>query len=193
MTRKTRLVSLLLALLVLCSMSVPVFAANACSRVPGGTALDDDKWIEFTVETGSRWLNASDKLTFTQNKGKMICEAMGAMGIFGTASKKIYGAYTIKVTDNSTGTAKEYYWKYKESYTLKLEKNKSYTVSVKAYHPATIGKQECENLYPLGCRLIYTATGHSWSEAYSDFDWYWDSSSYPAWKVTSTKGIISCY
>ena len=192
MKRKTRIVSFILTLVLFCSMSVPAFAANACSDLPGGTALDDDKWIEFTVETGSRWLNATDKLTFTQNKGKMICEALGAIGKIGTASKKIYGAYTIKVTDNSNNATTEYYWKYKKSYTLSLEKNKTYTISIKAYHPATIGKQECENLYPLGVRTIYRATRRPWSDVYKEFDWYWDSNSYPSWDVSSTKGIISC-
>ena len=164
----------------LCVFQLPIevaAATNECALVKGD-GNDYDRWIKFIVQTGNR----TAKINFTQTKG--IMEYGDGTG----ADSKTYGAYTIEVTNNKTGESKKVYWKYKSGYTLKLDKNTTYTIKVKAYKPTTIGEQQnlktttsfITNLIRFLCGIKPDHSQWSWQKA-------------PSWKIKSTSYIKWCY
>lgn len=79
--------------LVTYMLLMPVQAANNACVLVNGDAKNCNKWYTITLETGKNW--GSNKITFAQTKGAMKYGA-------GMVTDKTYGAYTIKVTDQST-------------------------------------------------------------------------------------------
>ena len=179
--QRVALMALCLAMMLTVFVSTASAESNVCTPSIRGSANDHNKWITFTVSTGSRWLG-SDKITFTQTKGSMSVQTDGS----GEVSTSTYGAYTIRVYNHSTGKTAEYYWKYKKDYPLKLDKNTTYPISIKAYKPQTVGAQNCMTanvkLHTILLR-IYPAD--------NALNWRWSSS--PSWTVKSTKGINWCH
>lgn len=147
-------------------------AKNECVLVKG-SAEDCDVWKEFMLETGKNW--GSNKITFKQDKGKLEYNNHGLAN-----TKNLYGAYTIKVDDGNE--IKKYYWKYKETYSLKLKDKTTYTIEIKPYQPETVGEQNYKSFSyaKLHKKLgILDMASWSWSDA-------------PTWEVTSTKAVDWC-
>lgn len=164
----------LLALIMICSaFPLEAFAAdNECILVRG-SAECSDVWKKFIVETGKNW--GSNKITFKQTKGTMEFR-----NHLQTQTKSLYGAYTIKVDDGNS--EKTYWWKYKQTYTLKLKDNTTYTIKIKPYQPKTVGEQNIKSFYraKLADKMgILDLCSWSWDDA-------------PTWKVTSTKAVDWC-
>lgn len=174
MKKVKRLFTLLLAVLTLsCSLVLPTNAAsNVCLNV-SGSAANCDKWTTIVVETGKNW--GKNKITFSQTKGRIRYSG----SCFDTNT---YGAYTIKVTNQDTNETETYYWKYKQTYTLKLNDKTTYTIKIKPYQVATVGDQNVSNLSSIVHRVCGTYNKNNWS---------WSSA--PTWKIKSTKAVSWCY
>ena len=159
-TVSKRIISIALLLVLLLSMSAEVFAANVCQNITGSSK----KASTFYVETGSRLL-FSDKLTLTQTQGKFEAG-------FTFLSGKCYWAYTLKIQKlDSKGkviSEETKKWNYSKDYTLKLNKNSTYRITI-----TPVSEQTVRTKY-----LVRT--------------WGYDILEYPKWSIKSTKGINLC-
>ena len=179
-----KLIKLVAMLMVFCSLfcvfEMPIkasAASNACALVKGD-GDDYNRWITFIVQTGKK----SAKINFTQTKGIM------AYGDGTGLDSKTYGAYTIEVINQKTGKSEKVYWKYTSNYTLKLDKNTTYTIKVKAYTPTTIGKQQ--NL-KTSTSFITNVIRWLCGVKPDHSQWYWEKA--PTWKVKSTSYVNWCH
>lgn len=178
MKRKLTTLFLVTFLLSLALCSTAFAAQNACVNV-SGSASSYNSWKTITIKTGKNW--GSNKITFTQTQGEMTYSPQ-------PNATKLYGAYTIKVTDQSTNKTTEYYWKYTKDYTkIKLEDNKSYTIKIKPYNPKTIAEQKLSSRKTLE-GVLGSMTRQN---LYDTSKWYWRSA--PTWSVKSTKAVDWCY
>ncbi len=181
MKKVKRALSLLLAVVMAVGvMTQSVFAAsNVCVDVGGSSK--NHVWTTINIDTGSKkWYQSKNSLTFTQTKGEI-----GYATVKGSeyAQKiELYGAYTIRVDnlDDDQG-AKEYYWKYKKNYTLKLESDTSYSIQIRPYWPATIGNEKGGN-----AAIRFYKAVKSYHESY----WEWIDA--PQWSVKSTNKVSTC-
>ncbi len=171
--------TLLACLMIFCMVQPAAYAKNACIAV-SGSAADCNTWKKITVITDKNW--GSNKVKFTQTTGTLTYQFYSP----GQFVSNAYGAYTIRVKDQSTGKTKEYYWKYQKNYTLKLEDNKTYTIEVKPYQPATVGDQKYKTK-TLATKIYQT---FGW-RGYNKSNWYWYEA--PTWEVVSTKAVNWCY
>lgn len=172
MKKLKRIMSIILAALTLSLLMAQVtYAANACLYIRG-SADDCNSWYTFEVTTGKNW--GSNKITFSQTKGKL---EYGVTGL----TTDTYGAYTIKVTNESTNKTETYYWKYKSTYSLKLKDNTEYTIKIKPYQPSTVGDQNASTI---------SSTLYKLFRVYDKNDWHWYDA--PTWTVKSTKAVNWC-
>ena len=111
--------SLALALLLIASLTVPALAAKTKDY---SVTSDGTQMISMTIKT-----DKATTLKFTQTKGKISYQNMAT----GTSSLKTYGDFFVYVKDNSGKEAPKSYNCYqKASISIKLSKNKTYTVTV---------------------------------------------------------------
>ena len=153
-------------LLVLAAMltilSSAALAANSCPTISG----NPKKSVTFTMKTGSRWI-FSDKMTFTQTKGTATYRSW--FGQYKNYSQ--YAAYVItysKIVNGKAVKTTSINWD-GSSKTIKLDKNCTYRITVRQVSAPT----------------YYSLLHKTWGA----FD-QWKST--PTWRVSATKGIISC-
>ena len=142
----TRIVAIIILVVTMTTLIATTVAATNYRY-----SLYQNECFSFTVTTGKK----SGKINFEQAKGVFMYS--GDM----SGSKydmKIYGAYVIKVTDSHRWT-KEYYWKYKKNFTLNLDKNETYTVTITPYKTATVAKQECSKNLIFKARTFWQTLG----------------------------------
>lgn len=168
MKNSKRFFSAVLALICVLSVftAIPVTAdaAYSCTQVSGNSS----KSRTFYINTGDRFLFA-DKLTLTQTQGTM--DFTGWNG-FGSKTVKGYEGYVISVVKTSGGTwrsdKRTLVWRYSKSYTISLQKNALYIITVMPINEGDL-------------TLHYMRYG-------TFMTWVKPS----VWKVSSTKGVISC-
>ena len=164
---------LLLTVVLICGVfPQETFAAKNVCILFQGSAAKYNTWKTVILKTGKNW--GSNNITFTQTKGSLELR-----NHLQTQTKKIYGAYTIKVDDGNG--EKTYWWKYKETYTLKLNDNTTYTIKIKPYQPKTVGEQNMKTFFTKALDKAGVSSFNSWS---------WKSA--PTWKTTSTKAVDWC-
>lgn len=154
-----------IAVITLCMLTLFTLfmpSASAASNVCTQISGSSKKEVTFTVHTGSRWLFLSDKITIKQTKG--VYNYMNWVSNWNTANG--YDTYSIKVA--KVGGSTKPYTLSGGSITINLDKNSTYKITVTP-----------------GSNSILQAK--FWSKG-SFMGW----KKYPTWKVTTTKGIISC-
>lgn len=173
---------LLTVLIVGTSFIVPAYAENVCKQISGSSKSKQT----FIVETTSRWLASKDVLKLTQTKGIMNIERVKLTKNVKDI-REMYEMYTVKVEKlvkgKVTGT-KNYTWT-GASLKLKLEKNSTYRVTITSCFAQYKGK------YPGGSLFNpYESKGLSGlcSAFWAPRGW----KKHSTWKVSSTKGILSC-
>ena len=162
MKRIKKIIGLILLTAVLITANVTnVFAANVCKEIGGAVGYTKS----FKITTDSTWL--------TSNKVKLTQTAKGtAEGRTWTGRKKYYkiwGHYTIHVTD-SKGKTKKYSWTGKNFTISGLKKNSTYRIKVVPYSNGSISA--------------------TWSGLTNGGFWGWNKT--PCWNVKKTKGIDLC-
>lgn len=195
--------------LLMLVMIVPVHSAeaeNVCKQITGSSKATK----VFYISTGKRWV-LSDKVTFTQTKGVM---KINKRGIFlsdykyheyppfsdkQNATQKMYEVYTIKVEKLNSKNKVVKTQTYKldgSSKSIPLDKNSKYRVTVtpkfvpfynkcKDMTPYQwVGLNNCWNPYKNEMGILKQLTTKRWVP----LGWKTNST----WKVSSTKGIISC-
>ena len=117
MTRKRRIVSLFLALILICSITLlPALAAFKYTYYCYGLES-----YSFEVSTG----NEKRKLTFEQSEGTIKYQNIAS----GNSSYDTYGQYLIYITCGKS-VYDTYRFDFKQSLTVTLPKNKTYTVCI---------------------------------------------------------------
>lgn len=180
MKRKTlkRITIIAVCLMMLVTtFSMPVAAANVCEQISGSSKQAKT----FMVNTGSRWLAAKDVVKLTQSKGTMeywkLIDKTNK-----TYKKSMYEIYTVKVEKISNGKVvktKTYNWS-GATIKLKLDKNSLYRVTVTSCWVKNKGKYSGGTLFnPYG-----GVGGITWMP----IKWV----NHSVWKVSCTRGILSC-
>ncbi len=159
-----KLICIVLVLMTMAAMAVEVFAAGSITRYGCSTA-------KFTVKTGKN----DDKLYFKQYKGVMIYSG----GIKVVSEVGTYGGYTIEVTKKGSAT-KRYYWDYSSSKEIKLDKNSTYTVTVKPYSPEKVGNNHCIKKATVIANIIFRKL----YAGNKPVKWEWKSNATPRWTCT---------
>lgn len=168
-TMLKRILSLSLLVVMCLSMTVHASAANACASI-GGSAKTSQT---FTVNTGARWIAKTDTITLKQTKGTMEYTNIFA----GTSSMRTYGYYVVTVYQGNK-TVQTLKWYGSSSLKIKnLERNTTYRVTVTP-KTATEISDIClgKSFFAF---IRYQLGGFMWDD-------------YATWRVSSTKGIISC-
>ncbi len=169
-----RVLAILLVFVVLLSSSISVAAANACLTVNGKST---NKKTVITVSTGNAWL-VNEKITFTQTKGTISYNNNHC----GQSKVDTYGAYTVKVSYKKNGKTynKSYAWKYTKNFSVTLDKNRTYTITITPYNVNTIGQYLKQNNKTVKFNTAHNSTTFRWSKA-------------ATWKVKSTRAVNWCY
>lgn len=173
---------LLTALILGISFAAPAYAENVCKQI-SGTSKNAST---FMVETTSRWLASKDVLKLTQTKGIMNIERVKLTKNV-KDTREMYETYTVKVEKMVKGkvkSTKTYTWS-GSSLKIKLEKNSTYRVTVTSYFVKYNGKYPGGSLFnPYDTKGISALSSAFWAPR------GWKKHS--TWKVSSTKGILSC-
>ena len=167
MTRTMKQIScfLLIATMVFSMLAIPGLAANTCSSISGSG--DCGEVTTFTAKTNGKWTNGSITLKGTKGTSHYTT-------VSGTVKEySIYGYYTVSAKNTKTGKIEvEKYWENSSSVKIKLKKNTTYEITVRAYEGAMIQ-----------ARRIFKG-------GFGDTTAKWDSA--PTWSAVKTKNVTYC-